>query len=310
MQSKDASLFRLLKQEIVAAMRLSYPAISEDISHWKGQEITDFQEDLSRKVNEHISEKWFYTHMKSQNSTLPRIDVLNFLSKYAGYANWDEFKHQNEKKTIKQISGIRANRYFIIVPALTIGILAILILVFKFSNTREYKICFYDADTREQITNNIIEVSLLIPDESPLFYICDQQGCLLIKTDQSIITMVVKTPYYQTDTIIRTLNRSQRDEKVLLQPNNYALMIHYFSRMNIKDWKKRRDQLDRMIDNDAIIYQVLDDGGIGMELYSKLEFINILTMPTNSLKHIEILDSKFRNGKISLLRFRQRGGKQ
>ena len=65
-------------------MQQSYPGINSAISEWKGQDITDFQEELLSKVNAHISEKWFYTHMKSTNKTLPRIDVLNLLSKYAG----------------------------------------------------------------------------------------------------------------------------------------------------------------------------------------------------------------------------------
>lgn len=75
-------------------MMQSYPGIDSEISNWKGQEITDFQEDLLRKVNGQLSEKWFYTHMKGESESLPRIDVLNILSQYAGYSNWQDFRHK------------------------------------------------------------------------------------------------------------------------------------------------------------------------------------------------------------------------
>ena len=58
-------------------MLRSYPGMSASIADWKGQDIVNFQEELLRKVNAHISEKWFYTHMKSDQDKLPRIDMLN-----------------------------------------------------------------------------------------------------------------------------------------------------------------------------------------------------------------------------------------
>ena len=72
----------------------SYPGIDPEISNWKGQEITDFQEELIKRVNGQLSEKWFYTHMKGESESLPRIDVLNMLSQYAGYNNWQDFRYK------------------------------------------------------------------------------------------------------------------------------------------------------------------------------------------------------------------------
>ena len=96
--------FELLKQKIVAIMKQSYPGINPNMADWKGQEITDFQEELLQKVNAHISEKWFYNHIKSKNESLPRIDILNLLSKYVGYANWDDFVFQNRDKVASKKS--------------------------------------------------------------------------------------------------------------------------------------------------------------------------------------------------------------
>lgn len=307
-KTSERDLFRLLKKQIVSTMQGTFPAISADITEWKGQEITNFQEELASRVNGHISEKWFYTHMKSEGGSLPRIDVLNLLSRYAGYQGWDEFKFRNRAAGISPgTSPLRkANRVFILVPLLVVAVLAALFLVFKIYNTHQYRFCFYDADTRELITGNIIEVSLLLPHESPVNFLCGPDGCLELKTDQTSVTLVVKTPYYYTDTIVRLLDRFKQKEIVRLRPNNFALMIHYFSRMNVKDWQQRRSQLDRMISDSALIYQVYSAGTIGMELYTKWEFINKLTMPASSLYHIEILDTRYIGDRIMMLRFRQK----
>ena len=118
-------------------MQQSYPGINPSISDWKGQEITDFQEDLLIKVNAHISEKWFYNHIKSENKSLPRIDVLNLLSKYVGYANWDDFVYNNSEQVAPEEIIAKANKVYIVVPILVISVMVILLILFKFFNTRE-----------------------------------------------------------------------------------------------------------------------------------------------------------------------------
>ena len=116
--------------------------------------------------------------------------------------------------------------------------------------------------------------------------------------------MVVSSPYYQTDTVVRIVKKLNTDEMVFLKPNDYALMIHYFSMMKVDNWQKRRSRLNEMIDDGAMIYQIMNNkDGTGMALFNKQEFIDKLTMPSGSLKNIEILSSQYRKGKIMLLRF-------
>jgi hypothetical protein len=295
-------------------MQQSFPGINPLISEWKGQEITDFQEELLNKVNAHISEKWFYTHMKSIHKSLPRIDVLNLLSRYAGYSNWDDFIFRNQEiipvapagDLHAEVKSGHANRYFILVPLLALAILFIFIGVFKLFNTREYRFCFYDADTKEPITNSKIEVSLLLEGESPVTSYCNNDGCFFLKTDKSLIRMVVSTPYYKTDTITRIVKKINTNEIISLHANDYALMIQYISQMKVDDWGKRRARLENMIDEGAMICQVYSENSkaTGMDLLNKQEFIDKLTMPSGSLKNIEILDTRLRDGKIMVLRFR------
>jgi hypothetical protein len=109
----DIQIFGFLKQKIAAKMQQSFPGMNPSIAEWKGQDIIDFQEELLQKVNAHISEKWFYTHIKSVNKTLPRIDILNLLSKYVGYSNWDDFKFKHPGQVDIPVSTKKANRYFL-----------------------------------------------------------------------------------------------------------------------------------------------------------------------------------------------------
>jgi hypothetical protein len=302
---EDKIQFELLKNKIVGIMQQTYPGINPSVSQWKGQEITDFQEDLLARVNAHISEKWFYTHMKADGRSLPRIDVLNLLCRYAGYANWDEFRFRNQVTTGKTVLPRHVNRYFLWVPLIALVVVLALYGMFRLVSTREYTFCFRDADTKEPVTAGRVEVSLLVPGESPVGYLGSTDGCLTLKTGQSQIRMVVRNPYYKTDTVTRTLRKFNPEETVFLHPDDYALMLHYFSRMNVKDWVKRRAQLDLMFDEGALIMQVHRDlHSQGLELYNKPEFIDMLTMPSATLRQIEVLDTRYRGEKIVLLRFR------
>ncbi|MFN8256317.1 MAG: hypothetical protein U0W24_11540 [Bacteroidales bacterium] len=304
MKDSDIIYFSLLKQKTVAEMQKSYPGISTSIADWKGQDIVDFQEDLLKKANANLSEKWFYTHMKSNYASLPRIDMLNILSKYCGYAGWSDFTFKNKPETTVLPVKNNANRYFITVPLLAVGIIAVLYLFFKLFDTQDYRFSFIDADTREPIVNPKTEIILFNEGESPVHYFADKEGSFHLKTDKSKVKMVVKSPYYKTDTVVRIITKLNTREIIMLHTNDYALMLHYFSTMNVDDWEKRRQKLDMMFDENAVIYQVLSGKqSQGVALFNKQEFIDKLTMPTNNLKNLEILDSQFENGKITLLRF-------
>lgn len=85
--------FEQLKNEVQTHYLENHTPSFDDISKWKGIDIIYFQEDLRKKAKGNISEKSFYTYFKSSPVTkLPRIDMLNILSIYAGYVSWYDFK--------------------------------------------------------------------------------------------------------------------------------------------------------------------------------------------------------------------------
>ncbi len=307
MRERESQYLGKLKEEIVAKMKQSYPGIDSDISEWKGQDIVNFQEDLLEKVSEHISEKWFYTHMKSGNSSLPRVDVLNFLSRYAGYIDWNDFKFRNKDHfpgLDEEVKSKGLKQWHKISGLLLLLILAIVLV--KTLGNKSYNFSFADAYTKRRIRDTLTEIIILNENESPLYMNIEPYGDFQLKTKMKTVKFIVKAPYYKPDTIIRILDKIDVSEKIYLYPNDFALMISYFSSTNVKDWKRRRSNLDRMISDSAYIYQIFDKGQAGMELYNKDEFIDKLTMPVNSLKDIEIVETVYSGNKISVLRFRQK----
>lgn len=96
MTDLDLLHFEQLKKTVQAQYLTEYTPSFDEISKWKGIDIIYFQEDLRKKAKGNISEKSFYTYFKSSPvSKLPRIDMLNLLSIYAGFDSWYDFKKQN-----------------------------------------------------------------------------------------------------------------------------------------------------------------------------------------------------------------------
>jgi hypothetical protein len=304
-EAAEKQYFELIKTKIVEVMQQTHAGISVDMMNWKGNDIMEFQEDLRLKVNEYISEKWFYNHFKTYNDRLPRIDLLNILSRYAGYTDWSEFKFKNRDR-ITQIKDYKgSNKIFYLLPVISFVVFLLVWFIIKMGSMATYRFCFVDKDSKEPIRNARIEVDILYDNESPVHQVCDSEGCFAVKTGEPEIKFLVKAPFYFPDTISRILNKADKNEEIQLKVNDYALMIYYFSSSKVEDWKRRREQLRRIIADSAYICQVSHKGTTGMELYNKSEFIDLLTMPSSGLRNIEILDMMYHGDKITSIRFRQ-----
>ena len=295
MNTNDKHLFNLLKNSIGSTFSKEHPA-AESIEKWKGDEIVAFQEDLFSKVKARVSEKWFYTYFKNDANKLPRIDMLNLLSQYVGYTNWNDFKQKNKDSTIARQKKSILKKYW---PALLL-LPAIALASFYWNSDNNFHFCLVDEDKNEPIAS-IVDVKILQNGQSPLYLKTDSLGCFSFQTKEKIIQFVVQSPYHKTDTISRHIDGKNRPV-VKLRTDDYALMLRYYSSGNKADWKKHKLQLQELIAEDAQIYQLFSQN-LGIELYSKDEFINKLTIPTSSLRNIKILDKAYKGGKIVKLKF-------
>jgi hypothetical protein len=291
----DKHLFNLLKTGITSTFSKEYPTAG-GIEQWKGADIVAFQEDLFSKVKARVSEKWFYTYFKNEAHKLPRIDMLNLLSAYTGYTNWNEFKAKNSNPVLLQgkkgaIQKYRA--FLLLIPLLAVA-------AFYWPGEHNFHFCLVDEDKNEAITS-VVDVKILQKGQSPLYLKTDSLGCFTFQTKEKTIQFVVQSPYHKTDTIARHID-TKNSPVVKLRTDDYALMLRYYSNGNKTDLQKRKQQLQQLIAEDAQIYQLYSQN-LGIELYSKEEFINKLTVPTSSLKNIKILDKAYKNGKIIKLKF-------
>jgi hypothetical protein len=313
MKENEFLYFQKLKEKIESKYKSVYTDCYLTIKDWKVIEIRNFQALMQKEVNSRISEKWFYTHLKTDvNEKLPRIDTLNLLCEFVGFTNWEDFVAKNEIKTVdtKKIKVIvktekkiktKTKLLTILLSSAIILTIIIYTAITAFAQ-KSYKFCFIDADTKEKIKSDEIEIILLNDNESPQILESDKSGCFTIETQEQNISFIVKAPYYKTDTITRVL--TNKNEEIHLKTDDYALMIHIFSTSKIEDWEKRKKQLEEMISDDAHIFQV-DKKNNGMEMYNKEDFINKMIIPLNSLKNIKIIETNYRDGKIGNLRFIQ-----
>ena len=381
MSDLDLLHFEQLKNEVQTQYLENHTPSHDDISRWKGIDIIYFQEDLRKIAKGNISEKSFYTYFKNSPVTkLPRIDMLNILSVYAGYVSWYDFKKNHlfadeilkegddldeneveelektvenspveeakiptseispkteekafetttvnsdlqisatDNQTIKQSNGNlstydtseQKSTFSIVKKYLWLGIsgvLAVIVGLLGFKDelfSKKFYYSFIDADRNSKI-NAELQVQILKENESPILYVAKPNEPFVYTTKSKNLTMVVSSPYYRTDTIQRNLETAPEAENIELKPNDYAIMLFYYSK-SIKDLKKKRESLNYLISDNALIYQVYDNETYGVETMDKQRYINLVTLPSTSLENLEVIETRNDlSGKINMIKFK------
>lgn len=328
----EIELFELLKKDITKRFFESNSATSKDISEWKGQDIVTFQEDIFAKTKSTVSEKWFYTYFKSDFKKLPRIDMLNILSQYAGHTSWAAFSrlHQKEEKipvilpevpgpvelmpkqepaeTIEKEHTPHENipkkrpHYFLITIFLLLVLTALPVgIYFGFFYQKTYEFCFLDADRNTYITDPI-EITIAREGFTPLELV-SANGCVEFSSMEDTVLMTVSSPYHKKDTFKINLHQYQGKENIRLEPDDYKVMLRHYSKSS-QSVKERIKMLDEMIADNALIYQVYDNEYFGVEVLSKKQYINLVSLPTSSLKNFTLIEAERKNGKIVKIKFK------
>lgn len=270
--------------------------IRKEFKDWSGNDIHTFQEDLEDKCKSTVSEKWVYLHFKNENEKLPRVDVLNLLSEYCGYKNWDDFKFQNTKKE-SSLTKKKGKPVGIL-----IAIVLFMISIFWFSSqTNETTIIFKDAYTHEIINTDELKVDF----QNIAAKNTNTTATAISFSIDDLDTATIDGAYYKLKKIAVNSSQSVDTLEVELLPDDYALMLNYFSRAKSNNWEKRRAQLEEAIHDDAKLFQVHADLN-GIEMLNKQEFIDRLILPINSLKNLEIQHIIYEDGQIYRLRFIQK----
>ncbi len=262
--------------------------IQKPLKDWSLTDIRDFQADLESVCKSSVSEKWIYLHFKNNSEKLPRIDVLNLLSQYCGHKNWDAFTHNGT--TQGKIERRKSKQVWLPI-AITIAVIALAFWLWPKQETKV--LLFFDAYTQEPIPMDKLDTWYKNKPLRP-----KGSNTVAVKGD----TLLVDGAYYKPKKVY--LLNPDDTLRVLLFPDDYALMLNYFSRSTTEDWQKRYNQLLEAIHPEAKIFQSHPQYE-GIELLNRDEFIDRLILPLNSLKNLEIQDIVYKDDKIYRLRFVQ-----
>ena len=307
MEGQDLTAWYLLKDRLGNVYHETFPDSPSDIRSLSGPEFRRFQQHLMDTVQGRVSEKWFYTHIKPEtNSRLPRVDVLNLLSRYAGAESWMEFKAgvQVDHSDIPAPASDRAlsKRLPTILIGVLIGGVVLIGMGFLLASPKpSKKICLVDGVFGTSIRDSALQVLQLIEGESPRLLSAQEDGCITISRAGEFVRVVAKVPYYRQDTLIRSWKEIQDGESFVLQPDDVANMVRYFSAAASADRIKRSSQLTQMIAPDARMIRMHSDGLTGVEMYAREEFVRYLLV--FGQQNLRVLETAYENGLVSQLRF-------
>jgi len=292
-------VFEKLKEAVLLKYRTVFSYSDKTLADFGNKEIRELLQLIEEDNKQTISEKWVYTYLKPTTVTkLPRKDMLDILATWVGYSGWDEFK---VKSSTKQQTNFRNKRVKIGIAILAFTVfLGSIFLLLANSNEQQYSICFYDQYTQAPIQENLFTVFLQSENLNKLH---NTENCVQINSLNDSIIVKVESPYYKNASY--TIKAEKDTISLFLQPDDYTLMLHNYMNSNIKDWKKRRTQLENIMHNDAEIIEMMNSN-IGVEFLNKNEFIDKITTPIESVSKIEIIDIQYNDdNQIISLRFIQ-----
>ena len=277
-------VFQKLKEDVLLTYQKQYSYFEGNWKTFSSQDIQNLIDLIAIHVKQTVSEKWIYTHLKSENNEkLPRKDMLDILAQFVGYSGWDEYVFKCKDHSIilsKTKSSNHAKIYFVLFPVL----LLLMYLSYKFIKTESLQnIEVKNAFTEEQINSDEVKVVLIEENVSTPVQIIDSKIKINAKDSSKI---VLKSPYYKDKTVI--INKNSNPE-ITLQPDDYAMILKGFMKSDIKNWQTRKEQLHKILAADLEVLVMLKND-FGIEYFNKQEFSEKLIVPSVSLKKMKVID--------------------
>ncbi len=285
--------FTRLKSAILLEYRKHYPYFQGNWKEFSSQDIQNLIELVAENLRETVSEKWIYTHLKPEhNDKLPRKDMLDIFSRFAGYSGWDEFIFEEHPKQIKRPR--KSKVYFWSIFGLAAAATLLFLALGQNRNTTQ-TIKVTDQFTKKPLQKEDVKVYKLEEHKTPVEI---GNGRVEVPPGQKV-KVVVKSPYYKPKVVEFTRSASDTTE-ISVVPDDRAMMLKAFLKSDIKDWRTRKVQLDKILSDDLEVIVMLKDN-LGAEYFNKREFAGKLIIPTPSLKQMKIIEIK--NGKDNKIQF-------
>lgn len=282
--------FQNLKKDVLLAYKEQYPYFEGNWKTFSAQDIVHLIDLIETNVKQKVSEKWVYTHLKPDtNDKLPRKDMLDILSQFVGYSGWDEYAYKNKNVAAPQSTTKKKNRsLFLWIGGvfLITSLSAFVFYAFIFEKDNIHSLEVKDSYTNDRISTDDIK-AVIVNDsaEIPVEIINSE---LQIKTTDSA-KVVIKSPFYEEKTIM--VKNEHPHPTIVLEPDDYAMMLKAFMKSDIKDWETRKEQLDKIFADDIEVIVMLKNN-LGAEYFNKEEFSEKLIVPSSSLKKMKVITIK------------------
>ncbi|MDR2205395.1 MAG: hypothetical protein LBE36_04490 [Flavobacteriaceae bacterium] len=292
----DIEVFYELKKNILSEYRKHYPYFKGDWSGFGSKDIQNLTDLISENQKENVSEKWIYTHLKPEtNDKLPRKDMLDIFSKFAGYSGWSEFHHlkTDSEKTLIRKSKKKSVAIWVI-PIIIIS-LALMIIIRKKPEIAEKEISIKNSYTGKEIPKNEIKIYEINKDEKKEISAVNSK----IALEKDSVKIAVESPFYETQTVKIS---EENPAEILLKPKDNAMMLKAFLSAEIKDWQTRKQQLETILSENTEVLLMLKNN-LGTEYFNKEDFIKQILIPTERTKTWNIVELKSdESNKINFIR--------
>ncbi|MDY0090549.1 MAG: hypothetical protein RBR78_09310 [Flavobacteriaceae bacterium] len=280
----ELEIFQELKKKILETYQKSYHYFQGDWSSFSSKDIRQLIDLIEIEHKERVSEKWIYTHLKPEsNQKLPRKDMLDIFSRFAGYSDWDEFVFQNQKKieipaetVVKPVQKPSKNWFWLLlIPLIGLGIYFLPKKKTE-SKTLEIKNKF----TNEPVQTEDIQV-YKIEGEEKIPVEIENSKIELEEKDEKIL---IESPYFEK----KEVEISKTNGEIFVKPEDYAMVLKNFILSDIKDWENRKEKLGKILSDDLEVIIMLKNN-LGAEYLNKEEFSGKLIVPTSETKKMKIL---------------------
>ncbi len=286
-----------LKIQVLNQYKIFYPYFNGDWKSFSSEDIRNLIEKIEEKTGKTLSEKWIYTHLKpADNQKLPRKDTLNILAEFVDCNSWDEFLF---KSTIDIAEPKRKNVTRIIrLIVLLLLFVSTIFLTIKYFNSENKK----DIELKNEYTGKPIQVDQVtvykVENDKKIPIVVNDSKIELNEDDKKI---VIESPFFETKEIVNPHEQKQ----ILIKPDDYAMVLKTFIESDLKDWKTRKSQLDKIL-SDELEVILLFQNDLGAEYMNKEDFASKLIIPTSETKKWEILqlETNFEK-KIKFIRIRK-----
>lgn len=284
---RDLELFYRLKERVLVSYRDRYPFFQGDWKSFGSRDIQNLIDAIEKDTRQTISEKWIYTHLKSEtNEKLPRKDMLDILSRFVGYSGWDEFAFQKQEDVNGTVKKRSLLWVWVVAGIVLVGIIAYGII-------QNNGVVDTKTEPLEAVEKPILETKESKTNDKELDIETQNKNDAPLKAEEKVKGILSKQG--EKNGIIESF----------LGPEDYTMILKAFMLSDIKDWETRKQKLEKILSPDLEVIVMLGNN-LGAEYFNKTEFAHKLILPTASVRRMKIIDLQTdANNQVRFIRIQQ-----